>query len=185
MLIHIVSAFEQSGRIDDSVRQGYQGVTCDQARRSASATPACGQLIPALRQISPIAVLPWRVGNPSQSSGRSAPRKSLFTPRQRRGQRSFTLTGFGRGQGFGKYAKSCARQCAKRSSGIRFWYLVEGGVMIVAGILPLVYPVVSFFAAVFALGRLLIISGIAQDVSLIDAREVPHFWLQLVSVVLS
>jgi hypothetical protein len=55
MLIHIVSAFEQSGRIDDSVRQGYQGVTCDQARRSASATPDCGQLIPALRQISPIA----------------------------------------------------------------------------------------------------------------------------------
>jgi len=29
------------------------------------------------------------------------------------------------------------------------------------------------------------ISGIAQGISLIDAREVPHFWLQLVSVVLS
>jgi len=48
MLSHIVSTFEQSGRIDDSVRQGYQGVTCDQARRGASATPDCGQLIPAL-----------------------------------------------------------------------------------------------------------------------------------------
>jgi hypothetical protein len=43
MLIHLVSAFEQSGRIDDSVRQGYQGVTCDQARRSTAATPDCGQ----------------------------------------------------------------------------------------------------------------------------------------------
>src|SRR5262249_40435711 len=115
MLIHIVSAFEQGGRIDDSVRQGYQGVTCDQARRSASATPDCGQLIPALPQISPIAVLPLLVGNPSRSSGRSASRKSLFTPMHRRGQRSFTLTSFGRGQGFGKYAKSWARQCAKRS----------------------------------------------------------------------
>jgi uncharacterized membrane protein HdeD (DUF308 family) len=37
----------------------------------------------------------------------------------------------------------------------------------------------------FALGCLLIISGIAQGISLIDAREVPHFWLQLVSAVLS
>jgi len=32
-------------------------VTCDQARRSASATPHCGQLIPALQQASPIAVM--------------------------------------------------------------------------------------------------------------------------------
>src|SRR5262249_32271583 len=37
----------------------------------------------------------------------------------------------------------------------------------------------------FSLGGLLIISGIAQGISLIDAREVPHFWLQLVSAVLS
>ncbi len=57
--------------------------------------------------------------------------------------------------------------------------------MIVAGILALVWPVVSSFAAVFALGCLLMINGIAQGISLIDAREVPHFWLQLVSVVLS
>jgi uncharacterized membrane protein HdeD (DUF308 family) len=63
------------------------------------------------------------------------------------------------------------------------WYLVQGGVMILAGILALVYPVVSSFAAVSALGCLLIISGIAQGISLIDAREEPHFWLQLVSVV--
>jgi len=65
------------------------------------------------------------------------------------------------------------------------WYLVQGSVMILAGILALVYPVASSFAAVFFLGCLLIISGIVQGISLIDAREVPHFWLQLVSVVLS
>jgi uncharacterized membrane protein HdeD (DUF308 family) len=35
------------------------------------------------------------------------------------------------------------------------------------------------------LGWLLIISGIVQGISLFDARNVPHFWLQLVSVVLS
>ena len=46
-------------------------------------------------------------------------------------------------------------------------------------------PVVSSFAVVFLLGGLLIISGIAQGISLIDARGVPHFWLQLVSAVVS
>ena len=39
-------------------------------------------------------------------------------------------------------------------------------------------------ALVVFLGWLLILSGIAQGISLIDARAVPHFWLQLVSVVL-
>jgi uncharacterized membrane protein HdeD (DUF308 family) len=78
--------------------------------------------------------------------------------------------------------REAMREKVKRHS---FWYLVQSGLMIVAGILALVYPVVSSFAAVFALGCLLIISGIAQGISLIDAREVPHFWLQLVSVVLS
>ena len=57
--------------------------------------------------------------------------------------------------------------------------------MILAGILALIYPVVSSFAAVFLLGCVLIVSGIVQGISLIDARDVPHFWLQLVSVVLS
>src|SRR5262249_34482528 len=35
------------------------------------------------------------------------------------------------------------------------------------------------------LGWVLIISGVVQGISLIGARNVPHFWLQLVSVVLS
>ena len=57
--------------------------------------------------------------------------------------------------------------------------------MILAGILALVYPVVSSFAAVLLLGWLLIISGVVQGISLFDARNVSQFWLQLVSVVLS
>jgi hypothetical protein len=78
--------------------------------------------------------------------------------------------------------REAMREKVKRHS---LWYLVQGGVMILAGILALVYPVASSFAVVFLLGGLLIISGIAQGISLIDAREVPHFWLQLVSAVLS
>jgi len=64
-------------------------------------------------------------------------------------------------------------------------YLIQGGLMIVAGVLALVYPVVSSFAVVSLLGWILIATGIVQGISLIDARHVPHFWLQLVSVVLS
>jgi uncharacterized membrane protein HdeD (DUF308 family) len=64
------------------------------------------------------------------------------------------------------------------------WYLVQGGLMILAGILALVYPAISSVAVVFFIGWLLIFSGIFQGISLIGARHVPHFWLQLISVAL-
>jgi uncharacterized membrane protein HdeD (DUF308 family) len=78
--------------------------------------------------------------------------------------------------------REAMRETVKRHS---LWYLVQGGLMILAGILALVYPVVSSFAVVVFLGCVLIVSGVVQGISLIDARDVPHFWLQLVSVVLS
>src|SRR5262245_13480106 len=55
------------------------------------------------------------------------------------------------------------------------WYLVQGGVMILAGILALIYPVASSFAVVFLLGGLLIISGIAQGISLNRRARSPAF----------
>lgn len=64
-------------------------------------------------------------------------------------------------------------------------YLVQGGLMVFAGILALVYPVATSFAVVVLLGWLLIISGFVQGLSLWDARNVPQFWLQLVSMLLS
>jgi uncharacterized membrane protein HdeD (DUF308 family) len=57
--------------------------------------------------------------------------------------------------------------------------------MIVGGIVALLYPILSSFAVVLFLGWILIFSGIVQGISLIGAQNVPHFWLQLVSVVLS
>jgi uncharacterized membrane protein HdeD (DUF308 family) len=57
--------------------------------------------------------------------------------------------------------------------------------MIVGGIIALFYPILSSFAVVLFLGWVLIISGIVQGISLIGAQYVPHFWLQLISVVLS
>ena len=47
------------------------------------------------------------------------------------------------------------------------------------------YPVISSTAVVALLGWLLIISGVLQGLSLIGARRVPHFWLQLISVILA
>jgi uncharacterized membrane protein HdeD (DUF308 family) len=74
------------------------------------------------------------------------------------------------------------RQTVKRHS---LLYLIQGGLMVLAGIVALVYPIFSSLAVVVLLGWLLIINGIVQGISLIGARNVPHFWLQLLSVVLS
>ena len=52
--------------------------------------------------------------------------------------------------------REAMRETVRRHS---LWYLVQGGVMILAGILALVFPVASSFAAVLLLGWLLIISG--------------------------
>jgi uncharacterized membrane protein HdeD (DUF308 family) len=78
--------------------------------------------------------------------------------------------------------REAMRETVRRHS---IWYLVQGGLMVVGGVLALIYPVVSSVAVVLFLGWLLILSGVVQGFSLIGAQNVPHFWLQLVSVVLS
>ena len=78
--------------------------------------------------------------------------------------------------------REAMRETVKRHP---LWYLIQGAMMILGGILALIYPIISSVAGVFFLGWLLIVSGIAQGISLIDARNMPHFWLQLVSAVLS
>jgi uncharacterized membrane protein HdeD (DUF308 family) len=65
------------------------------------------------------------------------------------------------------------------------WYLVQGVLMVIAGIIALLYPFVSSVALVLFLGWILIVSGIVQAISLIGAQSVPNFWLQSVSAVLS
>jgi uncharacterized membrane protein HdeD (DUF308 family) len=78
--------------------------------------------------------------------------------------------------------RDAMRETIRRHS---LWYLVQGGLMVLGGILALVYPVLSTAAVLLLLGWILIITGVIQGISLIGARSVPHFWLQLVSVVLS
>ncbi len=63
-------------------------------------------------------------------------------------------------------------------------YLIQGGVMVLAGVVALIFPAFMSTGLLSLLGWLLILSGIVQVVSLIGATQVPYFWLQLVTVVL-
>ena len=85
--------------------------------------------------------------------------------------------------------RSCCAGHARGNAGNgkrhSLWYLIQGALMVLGGVLALVYPIVSSVAVVLFLGWVLIISGVVQGISLIGAQHVPHFWLQLISVVLS
>ena len=61
------------------------------------------------------------------------------------------------------------------------WYLLQGGLMVVAGVLALLYPFFASTAIVVLLGWLLIFAGVVQGIGLIGAGNVPHYWLQLIS----
>lgn len=77
--------------------------------------------------------------------------------------------------------RGAVRDTVKRHS---LWYLIQGGLLVLAGIVAIVYPLLSSLSVIILLGWLLILSGVVQGISLIGARQVPYFWLQLVSVIL-
>ena len=78
--------------------------------------------------------------------------------------------------------REAMRETVKRYS---LWYLLQGVLMVVAGVLALVYPLLASVAMVYLLAWVLIISGVLQAIGLIGAPHVPHYWLQLISVVLA
>ncbi len=78
--------------------------------------------------------------------------------------------------------REAMRETVKRYS---LWYLLQGVLMVVAGVLALIYPLLASVAMIYLLGWILIISGVLQAIGLIGARDVPHYWLQLISVVLA
>jgi uncharacterized membrane protein HdeD (DUF308 family) len=63
-------------------------------------------------------------------------------------------------------------------------FLIQGGVMVAAGVLALLYPLLAGAGFVILLGWVLILSAVVQAASLIGATQVPYFWLQLVTVAL-
>jgi uncharacterized membrane protein HdeD (DUF308 family) len=82
---------------------------------------------------------------------------------------------------------SAAMREAMRDTVKRYstWYLLEGILLMIAGLVALIYPHVASVTLVFLLGWILIISGVLQGIGLIGAKDVPHFWLQLISAVLA
>ena len=64
-------------------------------------------------------------------------------------------------------------------------YLIQGVLMLVTGVLALIYPWIASVTIVRLLGWFLIISGMLQGIGLISAREVPYFWLEVISAVLA
>ena len=63
-------------------------------------------------------------------------------------------------------------------------FLIQGAVMVLAGLVALIFPAFMSVGLLSLLGWLLILSGIVQVISLIGATQVPYFWLQLVTVTL-
>ncbi len=83
-------------------------------------------------------------------------------------------------------ASAAMRQALQESVKRNSWlYLIQGVVMILAGLLVFVFPLLSSLALAVFLGWMLIFAGIVQGVSLFGAMKMPHFWLQLVSAILS
>jgi uncharacterized membrane protein HdeD (DUF308 family) len=78
--------------------------------------------------------------------------------------------------------RDAMRETVKRHS---LWYLIKGVLLVVAGVLAVIFPAISSTAFIVILGWLLIISGVVQGIGLIGAGQVPHFWLELISVVLA
>lgn len=65
------------------------------------------------------------------------------------------------------------------------FYLLQAGLLVLAGILAIVSPLFSAQIITSTLGWLLLISGVLQAISLISARHTPYVWLQLISAVLA
>jgi uncharacterized membrane protein HdeD (DUF308 family) len=63
-------------------------------------------------------------------------------------------------------------------------FLIQGAVMVLAGVVALIFPAFTSAGLLVLLGWLLILSGAVELVSLIGATKVPYFWLQLVTVAL-
>jgi uncharacterized membrane protein HdeD (DUF308 family) len=64
-------------------------------------------------------------------------------------------------------------------------YLIQGGLLVFAGVIALISPLITAMGLIFILGWLLILVGITEAIGLIGVRQVPYFWLQAVSAVLA
>lgn len=78
--------------------------------------------------------------------------------------------------------REATRKTVRRGS---LLYLIQGILLVIAGVLALVYPLMTNVAVAVFLGWMLLLSGLFQAVSLIGGGKTPGFWLQLISAALS
>jgi len=78
--------------------------------------------------------------------------------------------------------REATRKAVRRGS---LLYLAQGVLLVIAGVLALVYPLLTNVALAVFLGWMLLLSGIVQAVTLIGGSKTPDFWLQLISATLS
>ena len=79
-------------------------------------------------------------------------------------------------------SRAHVEKVVRRNTGL---FLVQAVLMVAAGIVALGYPLFSTLAVALFLGWMLIFSGVVQAITLVANSRLPHFWLQLVSAVLS
>jgi uncharacterized membrane protein HdeD (DUF308 family) len=82
----------------------------------------------------------------------------------------------------GRQMREAVRQTVRRYA---LFYLIQGGMMVALGAVVLVYPLFSATVIAVTLGWLLIFHGLLQAIGLIGAKDVPYFWLALVSAALA
>lgn len=78
--------------------------------------------------------------------------------------------------------REATRKTVRRNS---LLFLTQGVLLVIAGVLALIYPLMANVALAVFLGWMLLLSGMVQGVTLIGGGKTPHFWLQLISAVLS
>ncbi len=78
--------------------------------------------------------------------------------------------------------REAMRNTVRRNSTL---FIIQGALMVAAGVIALIYPLISTVAVAVFLGWMLIFSGVAHVITLIGGTRVPHFWLQLISAALS
>ena len=61
----------------------------------------------------------------------------------------------------------------------------QGSLMMAGGIIALIFPVVAAATVIVTLGWLANANGLVQALGLVGTRDAPHYWIQLLSVVLS
>ena len=78
--------------------------------------------------------------------------------------------------------RQATRETIRRRS---IWFMIQGGFLVLAGLVALISPLFASTFFVVVLGWMLVLAGLAQGIGLIGATGVHYFWLQLISAALA